>query len=148
MIGVALKRKRDRAVFRVVGRDGSCWVLAPESHGPAISVSTLEASELFTVVGDGPQTFAVESPEVTVFGRSAAEQSAREALAAALDEELTRPPAPLPLTPDESLRAGELTAAEIVASPDYLWAYRGQRLAVSSRVAVEVDRLLAAREAA
>lgn len=150
MVGCTLKRKRgDRATFRVVGRRGSMWVLAPVEHGPAIEVSPLEASELFSVAGDAPEAAEVEAPEVSVFGRSAGEQAGREALAAVHVADVVAQSSGTGrvrgLHPEEALTAGELSAAEIVASPDYVWAYRAQRLAVSGSTAVEVDRLLAER---
>lgn len=152
MLGIVLKRKRDRQAFRVVARNGGQWVLAPVEHGPAIEVSPLEASELFSVVGDAPEVAEVAPVEAVVFGRSAGEQAGREALAAVHVADVVAQSSGAGrvrgLHPEEALKAGELTAAEIVADPDWLWAYQGQRLAVSSTVAVEVDRLLAEREAA
>lgn len=148
MVGCTLKRKRgDRASFRVVGRHGSMWVLAPLVHGPAVEVSPLEASELFSVVGDAPEVAEVAPVETVVFGRSAGEQAGREALAAVHAADVVAQSSGAGrvrgLHPEEALNAGELSATQIVGNPAYLWAYQGQRLAVSSTVAVEVDRLLA-----
>lgn len=85
MIGVELKRKRDRALFRVVGREGSHWVLAPLAHGPAITVSPLEIEALFAVAGRVGEVEQVAA-EGAVAGRSEAEQFGRERLAVAHGE--------------------------------------------------------------
>lgn len=109
MIGTELKRKRDRAVFRVVGREGSMWVLAPlAAFGPAITASPLEAETLFTVSGDAAE---VEPPaaEVAVAGRSATEQVGRERLAAAHVEATAHKPVP-GLSPEEAFTAAAETA--------------------------------------
>lgn len=149
MIGCSLKRKRDRQTFRVVGRNGGHWVLAPVEHGPAIEVSPLEASELFSVAGDAPEAAEVAPVEAAVFGRSAGEQASREALAAVHVADVVAQSSGAGrvrgLHPEEALKAGDLTAAEIVADPRWTWAYRAQRLAVSGSTAAEVDRLLAER---
>lgn len=80
MIGTRLRRRRDKAAFRVVGRDGGQWVLGPEAFGSAISVSELEAREWFAVVGE-PVESPIPEPTVTVAGRSADDQAGYEALA-------------------------------------------------------------------
>lgn len=81
MIGTHLRRKRDRATFRVVGRDGGHWVIAPDDFGSPLSVSELEIRELYEVIGDEPDTAGVE-PSAHVAGRSAEEQAGYETLAA------------------------------------------------------------------
>jgi hypothetical protein len=145
MIGTRLRRRRDKTTFRVVGRDGGQWVLAPDVFGSPLAASELEISELYAVIGEDAKTPSVE-PATRVVGRSASEQAGYEALAersyeafAAAREKPTAPPA---LTPEESLRSGELTAAEIVSSPKLRWAYQRRALDVPPRVAAAVDELL------
>lgn len=100
MTGIELKRKRDRKLFRVVGREGSMWVLAPVDYGPAITASPLELATLFSVEGGGTEVEQVAA-RVAVAGRSEAEQVGRERLAAAHVEAASQKPAPLP-SPEES----------------------------------------------
>ncbi len=145
MIGTHLRRKRDKATYRVVGRDGGQWILAPDTFGSAVSASELEIRELYVVIGEEPETPAVE-PAAEIAGRSRDEQAGYEALAAQAHEAFTatmrKRTAPPALTPEESLRAGELTAAEIVASPKLRWAFEQRALAVSPGVAAAVEELL------
>lgn len=142
MIGLEIKRRRDRKHFRIVGKDGSMWAAAPLDHGPVLSLSTLEVSELFAVVG-GTRDDEQPRPEIAVAGRAEAEQIGRERLAAVHSAGLAEKPVPS-LSPEESFASGELTPEEIVSDPHYRSAFVGQRLPCSGRVAGEVWALLEA----
>ncbi len=142
MISARLKRRSDKTTWRVVGREGSMWSLAPEKFGPTIAASPLEVADLFTVVAEAPA--AEIEPTTRVAGRSDRDQAGYEALAAAHIAALDAPREPAPLAPEESLAAANLTAAEIAGDPRYAWAFASGRLAVSARVAGEVDKLLRA----
>lgn len=143
MLGARLRRRSDRAIFRVTGMDGGQWVLSPEDFGPAIAASPLECSELFTVLADFG-TPEQPKPQRRVFGRSDGEQAGYEALAAAHAEALDSPREPAPLAPEEAFAAADLTAAEIANDRRLAWAFTSGRLAVSARLAGEVDKLLKA----
>jgi hypothetical protein len=99
MIGTVLRRRRDRAVFRVVGRDGSHWVLGPERFGPSLSVSELEIRELFSVVSEA-EAFEPVAPAIVPDGMSVAEAARWDAMRATVEREyaaaMTAPPAPRP----------------------------------------------------
>lgn len=145
MLGTHLRRKRDKETFRVVGRDGGQWVLAPDVFGSPLAASELEIRELYAVIGEDAETPPVE-PATRVVGRSASEQAGYGALAershAGFVASRAKSSVPPGLTPEESLRAHELTAAEIVGSSKLRWAFEHRALAVSPRVAAAVDELL------
>lgn len=88
MIGTVVKRKRDRAVFRVVGRDGGQLVIAPVEHGGALAVSELELRELFSVVNEA-EAHPQPRPTVTPLGMSEREAAGRESLRADLERQAT-----------------------------------------------------------
>ena len=102
MIGTTLKRRRDRALFRVVGRDGGQWVIAPERFGPALSASELELRELFGVVSEPDAPAPAPTPSARVLGMSDAEAAGRELLRAQMERQAaTRARSPQGRTPEE-----------------------------------------------
>ena len=105
---IILRRRRDRALYRVVGRDGGQWILAPEEFGPAISVSELEIRELYAVVSE-PDAPAVPEPAVRVIGQSDAEAAGRERLCATMERQAAnRATSPQGRTPEQVFDAARL----------------------------------------
>lgn len=111
MVGATLRRKRDRALYRVVGRDGGQWVLAPETFGGAISLSELELRELYAVVTEADSD-AAPTPAVRVLGQSDAEAAGREAMRAQMEQQISnRAPSPRGRTPEDVFDAARLGPA-------------------------------------
>jgi len=111
MIGTVLKRKRDRALYHVVGRDGGQWVVAPETFGGAISVSELELRELYSVVTEAGSD-AAPTPAVRVLGQSDAEAAGREAMRQRMEQQIrNRAPSPRGRTPEDVFDAVRLGPA-------------------------------------
>jgi hypothetical protein len=109
MIGTRVERRADGDAFRVVGQYGSQLVLGPIDHGPSVAVSELELRTQFDIAKE-PDAEAVQ-PQTRVFGRSAAEQAGREALAAAHVEALNAPRSPLPPSPEDVFAAESASRA-------------------------------------
>lgn len=108
MIGTVLRRRRDRALYRVVGRDGGKWVLAPEEFGGAISASELEVRELYAVVSE-PDAPAAPEPAVKVIGQSDTEAAGRERLRATMERQAAgRARSPQGRTPEQVFDAARL----------------------------------------
>ena len=102
MIGTTLKRKRDRALFRVIGRDGGQWIIGPDEFGPAVRTSELEIAELFAVVSESDAPTAAPEPSVRVLGMSDAEAAGRERLRAQMEQQAaSRARSPQGPTPEE-----------------------------------------------
>ena len=104
MLGARLRRRSDRAVYRVTGTEGGHWVLSPEDFGAAVLASPLECSELFVVLGDF-DTPEQPQAQTSVFGRGNDEQVGYEALHAAHVAALNAQRAPLPPAPEEVFAA-------------------------------------------
>ena len=110
MVGTVVRRKRgDRALFRVIGRDGGQWVIGPEEEfGPALNVSELELRELYAVVSasDAP---AAPEPSVRVLGMTDTEVSGREHLRAQMARQAAgRAREPQGRTPEQVFDAARL----------------------------------------